>query len=256
MIKILPKQLHSNVDYFFNGILNGNRDRGANAKGKTARSVKAERLLKESLFKALLKLKPSAVSNRLETETKYSILRQFNQSAFQEGQQQDSHEERIFDQLSIDLGVAPLVRFYNALSGMYADDHDLEEVMKETDERFSQAIEDAFQQPLSKDLKKQVLLEAFHSIGGIIDFFSDDDRVLNTMKNMAKKAKLTPVFIRKNLDISGMDKNDEDYGAIMTFTKRLGAPDGKKGNNQKSKLNIPETTKKKVRQSDETTSAA
>lgn len=246
LLMILPNNFHQKVDFLFNDIKSGNRGHGTNA--KTARR------LKEALFEGLLKLKHSLVSNHVKNETKYSILRQFNQLAFQEGSPQDSHEERILDQLSMDLRVAQLMRFHNALSDMVADDDELAEEMQAPGERLEQAIEEAFNQPLSKDLKKQILLETFHSIGSFINFFSDDDviddDVFNTMKNMTKQAKLTPDLIKKNLDISGMNKKEEDYRAIMTFTKRLGLS-SKKMDNQK--VNFVKKTKNKAFYSDETT---
>ncbi len=193
---------------------------------------------KQSIFKALLKLTPSAVSKKLKTETKYSVLRQFIHSAYSDDEEFKRNEHRVYNQVIIDLRIIPLGLFSESLSDMCEKNADLEELMQDRQEMLNRVILKVHEPHTIKELKKEIVLAYLRKIGGFVQFFKEETDVLDEMKVEAKNAKMTSTVIQDMIKISGMnnmDKDDEgysDYSAVNDFAQLL-SKEGRKGANKK-----------------------
>jgi hypothetical protein len=201
---------------------------------------------KQPIFKALLKLDPSVVSKKLKTETKYSILDQFIQRSFTDDDKIKRNEDRLTNQVSIDLNIRPLGNFFKSLSDMYEKNADLEDAMEGSQDILDRVMRKVYEPHIPQELKKEIVLAYLRKIGGFVAFFKEHEDVFvmkNSAKKFAEKAGLTSTFIQKMIKISGMNKMDEedegysDSCAVNDFAQLL-YKEGVNGANNKKNTEI------------------
>ncbi len=204
---------------------------------------------KQSIFKALLKVKPSVFLDKLGTETKYSFLHQFNLMAFTD--KQDNNALLNCIQGATDLRIHPLIDLNAAVDLMYQRYVNPEHTTSHSIIKWYCALCD--NTSLSeKKLKKDVLLKIFKNIGSSVRSFKEHDfspnvkvwdKVKNIIKNRSKEQNITSRMIQNNLKISGMDENDQDYRAAMMLSDLLDANDKKKGAIKKRSISQPKNNR-------------
>jgi hypothetical protein len=226
--KILPSILTKPST--LSAVLLSDEERGSEDKVVVS---KANKIKREKIFQALLKINPSKVSKKLKTETKYSILEQFIQRAFTDDDEIDHNRGRVDHQVLIDLKIVPLEEFSRRLNDAYETNADLEESMHDKQAYLDKLLyNEIYTSPPTK-LKKKIVLAYLRKIGRFVQFFKEHEDVLevkNSAKKLAEDVGLTPKMMQNSLKISGMDKEDEDYPAVMMFSELLNT------NNEKQKL--------------------
>ncbi len=216
-------------------------------KGRSKNTVQRK---KQSIFNALLKVDTSVFLDKLGTKTKYSFLHQFNLMAFTDAAKIKRNKKMLKDQVFIDLQIVPLEKFSRRLDDAYEKNSALEESMHDRQERLDDLVHKiTYESPATPKLKKEIISAYLRKIGGFVQFFKKEtsgldgvknlDRVKNFAKQFAKKAGLTFEIIQKNLKISGMDENDQDYPAVMMFLDLLNANDKKQGAIKKRSISQP-----------------
>ena len=187
--------------------------------------------IRSKIWETLLKLNVNKVSKKLKTETKYGVLDQFVRRAFaDEDNQIETFNEKILEQASRDFKIVPLEKFSVSLSYMYTN-FGLEDSIQDVQKELQRAVYKIYDSPITVEIKADILSAYVKKIAYAVNC-SEDIGGLTMMNSEAKKAKLTSGFMKKILNSSGMDKDDDDYITVMDFAKGLNVGTKKKGLNK------------------------